>query len=230
MRNCRCVGASIQKAKWLRRVNVTDSIVAKLSSDEQQFVSNNIRRTEFERIAAETIAQRNCSDTKRGSVRISSSLAHRVITRGRSFESLAEQLQKPKSPRVPAILYGTAMEPEAREDFEVKIGTKVPKVGLVISPLQPWLCASPDGLFETNGSVTLLKIRCPYSRKDDYIRDAELQQSYVNYIVYENGSLKLDSNHQYYCQVEIAMFVKNTKECFFFCLQQEVECYYCCLA
>ncbi|KAL1438349.1 hypothetical protein MTO96_048138 [Rhipicephalus appendiculatus] len=40
----------------------------------------------------------------------------------------------------------------------------LPHVGLVISPFQPWLCASPDGLFETSSGVTLLEIKCPYSR------------------------------------------------------------------
>lgn len=207
----------VAKGQVASTYDVTDRIVGNLSTDEQQFFLKNITCTEVERIAAETITQGNCSRWyKERSVRISSSVAHRVITRKRSFESLAEQLQKSKSPRVPAILYGTAMEQEAREDFEVKVGTKVTKVGLVISPLQPWLCASPDGLFEANDGVTLLEIKCPYSRKDDYIIDAELQQSYVNYIVYDNGSLKLACSHQYYCQVQVAMYVTNTEQCFFF--------------
>uniref|UniRef100_A0A224YYM8 Protein containing YqaJ domain n=1 Tax=Rhipicephalus zambeziensis TaxID=60191 RepID=A0A224YYM8_9ACAR len=108
------------------------------------------------------------------------------------------------------------MEPEARRDFERKVGTAVTQVGLVISPFQPWLCASPDGLFETSSGVTLLEIKCPYSRKDDTIIDHVSQQSYVNYIVYEDGSLKVARSHQYYCQMQVAMYVTNTKECFFF--------------
>ncbi|XP_049275829.1 uncharacterized protein LOC125760140 [Rhipicephalus sanguineus] len=108
------------------------------------------------------------------------------------------------------------MEPEARREFERKVGTAVTQVGLVISPFQPWLCASPDGLFEAGSDVKLLEIKCPYSRRDDTIIDHVSQQSYVNYIVYEDGHLKVARSHQYYCQVQIAMYVTNTKECFFF--------------
>lgn len=92
----------------------------------------------------------------------------------------------------------------------------VVQVGLVISPFQPWLCASPDGLFEAGSDVKLLEIKCPYSRRDDTIIDHVSQQSYVNYIVYEDGHLKVARSHQYYCQVQTAMYVTSTKECFFF--------------
>ncbi|KAL3248745.1 hypothetical protein MRX96_017828 [Rhipicephalus microplus] len=126
-------------------------IAAELSDDEREYFSKNITCTEAEAriIAAETMTQGNCSRWhKERALRITRSIAHHVITRKKSFETLAEQLQRSKTPRVPAISYGTAMEPEARRDFERKVGTAVTQVGLVISPFQPWPCASPDGLFE----------------------------------------------------------------------------------
>ncbi|KAH9382831.1 hypothetical protein HPB48_023393 [Haemaphysalis longicornis] len=46
--------------------------------------------------------------------------------------------------------------------------------------------------------------------------DAELCHSFVDYIINEDGCLKLCKNHAYYCQVQVAMYVTNTKDCFFF--------------
>nr|XP_050023413.1 uncharacterized protein LOC126517661 [Dermacentor andersoni] len=153
---------------------------------------------------------------KERSVRISSSIAHRILTRQKAFESLAEQLQNSKTPLVPALMYGTAIEPTARATFEKKIGAKVTQVGVVIHPCQPWLCASPDGLFQTTSGVILLEIKCPYSRKDDIIIDHALCESYVSYVTYHDGMLQLSRSHPYYTQVQVAMYFTNTTECFFF--------------
>lgn len=108
------------------------------------------------------------------------------------------------------------MEPVARQVFERKAGTTVTQVGLIIHPRQPWLCASPDGLFHTSNGITLLEIKCPFSRKDDFIIDPSLCQSFISYVVYEDGCLRLARKHPYYCQVQVAMCVTNTTECFFF--------------
>ncbi|XP_075550313.1 uncharacterized protein LOC142583710 [Dermacentor variabilis] len=113
-------------------------------------------------------------------------------------------------------MYGTAMEPTARATFEKKIGAKVTQVGVVIHPCQPWLCASPDGLFQRTSGVVLLEIKCPYSRKDDIIIDHSLCESYVSYVTYHDGMLQLPRSHPYYSQVQVAMYVTNTTECFFF--------------
>lgn len=51
----------IAKGQVAATCDVTDSIVGNLSADEQQFFSKNIKCTEAESIAAETIAQGNCS-------------------------------------------------------------------------------------------------------------------------------------------------------------------------
>ncbi|KAL3198378.1 hypothetical protein MRX96_014205 [Rhipicephalus microplus] len=157
--------------------DVTDCIAAELSDDEREYFSKNITCTEAESriMAAETMIQGNGSRWhKERALRITSSVAHHVITRKKSFETLAEQLQRSKTPRVPAVLYGTAMEPEARRDFERKVGTAVTQVGLVISPFQPWLCASPDGLFETGAPPYFGQHRQrPEARPNDPLREAD---------------------------------------------------------
>ncbi|KAH7943949.1 hypothetical protein HPB52_013727 [Rhipicephalus sanguineus] len=114
-----------------------------------------------------------------------------------------------KKESVEELFGGITMEPMARKVFEKKVGTRVTQVGLVIHPQQPWLCASPDGLFHTSKGITLLEIKCPYSRKDDVIIDPDLCESFISYVVYEDGCLKLTRSHPYYCQVQVAIVPKT---------------------
>ncbi|XP_077532385.1 uncharacterized protein LOC144162228 [Haemaphysalis longicornis] len=190
-----------------------------LTAEEKKFFETEVAcsQVQAEVIAAETITQGKCARWhKERSLRITSSTAHRIISRKRSFDTLAQQLRNSNVPRVDSIVYGLEMEAQARMDFEKKIGTSVTQVGLVVHTQQPWLSASPDGLFKTTNGVTLLEIKCPFTRKDAAIVDAELCHSFVDYIIYEDGCLKLRKNHAYYCQVQVAMYVTNTKDCFFF--------------
>ncbi|XP_077486251.1 uncharacterized protein LOC144097395 isoform X2 [Amblyomma americanum] len=51
----------------------------------------------------------------------------------RAFDSIVQQLRNAKTQRVPAILYGTEMEPEARAAFQKKVRTRVTQLVLVTS-------------------------------------------------------------------------------------------------
>lgn len=82
--------------------------------------------------------------------------------------------------------------------------------------MQPWLCGSPDGLFYRGDEVCLLEIKCPFSRRDNVLIDAEKEISYVPYVKYLNGKLTLLPSHRYYTQVQLLMYVCNVAECFFF--------------
>lgn len=62
----------------------------------------------------------------------------------------------------------------------------------------------------------LLEIKFPYKRRNDLIISPAKEESHVDYIGYEGGQLKLKRRHHYYTQVQIAMYVTNTRECFFF--------------
>lgn len=86
---------------------------------------------------------------------------------------------------------------------------------MIVHQKQPWLCASPDGLFKNGSETTLLEIKCPYSRKDDVLIDHTKELSFVKYIIYQKGHLRLKKCHTYYTQVQIAMYVTNTRQCFF---------------
>ncbi|KAH7937168.1 hypothetical protein HPB49_008422 [Dermacentor silvarum] len=106
-----------------------------LSADEVQFFSTKVEITELqaEIIAAETITQGKWHQER--SSRISSSIAHRILCRKRSFESLAEQLEKAKRFYSPATDYGIAMEPVARQVLERKAGTTVTQAHVVLQPV-----------------------------------------------------------------------------------------------
>lgn len=88
-------------------------------------------------------------------------------------------------------------------------------VVLIIHLRQPWLCASPDGLLKDGTETVLLEIKCPYKIRNDLIISPAKEESHVDYIGYEGGQLKLKRRHYYYTQVQIAMYVTNTRECFF---------------
>ncbi|KAM7307851.1 uncharacterized protein ISCGN_011487 [Ixodes scapularis] len=149
-------------------------------------------------------------------VRLSSSIAHRVVARRRPFDTLAQKLLHRKPFTGKAVTYGRKTEAEAREVFEKKVGASVTQVGLIVHLRQPWLCASPDGFFKTSDETTLLEIKCPYSRKNKVLIDVSKEESFVKYIVYEEGRLMLKKRHTYYTQVQIAMYVTNTTQCFFY--------------
>ncbi|XP_072140184.1 uncharacterized protein [Dermacentor andersoni] len=117
---------------------------------------------------------------------------------------------------VEALLLGRKTEAVAREQFEQKTGGPVLQVGLIVHLKQPWLCASPDGLFKYGDQTTLLEIKCPYSRKDDVLSDHTKESSFIRYIVYRDGHLEVNKRHQYYTQMQITMHVTSTTMCVFF--------------
>ncbi|TRY80770.1 hypothetical protein TCAL_15463, partial [Tigriopus californicus] len=59
--------------------------------------------------------------------------------------------------------YGRETEPKARMRYEDQTGNKVLQTGAIISPIYPWLCASPDGIaIDGNGNLVVLEIKCPF--------------------------------------------------------------------
>ena len=59
-----------------------------------------------------------------------------------------------------AMAWGTATEPQARVDYEVKTGNFVDQIAFVEHPTIEWFGCSPDGLVGNDG---LIEIKCPNS-------------------------------------------------------------------
>lgn len=137
-------------------------------------------------------------------IRITASKGHK-ISGGRMPTTQLKYFNESPNPGLKALAYGREMEPFAVEKFTEKNGLKLERVGLCIKPDQPWLTCSPDGLIlEDNGSVSLLKIKCPVSCEGKPIK--------VDYVM--NGQLK--KSHAYYGQVQLSMYVLNLTKCYFY--------------
>ncbi len=135
--------------------------------------------------------------------RVTASVA-RKIAKGRRKELRVKYFLENLRP-TRGMIYGKDMEPVAREQYKVLFKKEVHEAGLIVNQTVPWIAASVDGLiFEDDGSVTVLEIKCPSSCQDDQID--------VDYIV--NGSLK--KSHQYYTQVQVQMLLCHSKKCHFF--------------
>lgn len=68
----------------------------------------------------------------------------------------------------PALIWGTRMEPVAKEIYEVETGCKITDVSCVQHPVYPFLGASPDGILTSTTDpfrrCRLVEFKCPFSR------------------------------------------------------------------
>ena len=99
------------------------------------------------------------------------------------------------------------MENIARKKYEEIIGKSVFVPGLVIKPEKPWLGASPDGAFiNDDGNLKLVEIKCPFSARESDVID----------VPFLDKEHHLKKSHQYYTQVQIAMYCCSATTCDFF--------------
>ena len=110
----------------------------------------------------------------------------------------------------PNLTYGRAMEAEARQKYEEVTGNRVLECGLVIKKSQPWLCATPDGIYKSSDQdFNLLEIKCPSSCRQKKIQVDCIQDN------------KLKKNSPYYTQVQLQLYVSDAKSCEFFVYSSE---------
>ena len=102
----------------------------------------------------------------------------------------------------------------------------VTECGFVIHPEKNWLGASPDGVVDDPSvninSTGLLEIKCPYSVRDKLPKEA-CQDPTFYCALHEDGSPVLKTDHRYYHQVQLQMYVSNIYGVIFVCLQQKVS-------
>ena len=135
-----------------------------------------IHKEESHNIEQETLLQSKCEKWFQYRMnRITSSVAHKVFTRQRNFESLVTSLTEPKPhselPQIvkDAMEHGTKYEPIARKKYfellkyDLKRDVDIRETGLVIQPNLFWVAASPDGLVSDkseDGGIGLIEIKC----------------------------------------------------------------------
>ena len=81
-----------------------------------------------------------------------------------------------------ATQWGVDNEPNALAMLGVETGEFIERCGFTVSPVHPWLGASPDGLI---GSDTVVEVKCPYNKE----------------------VFSLDSRPDYMAQIQTQMFV-----------------------
>lgn len=109
-----------------------------------------------------------------------------------------------------AVDFGKDNEKFALSEYQKQCTNQIRCLGLIVHPDMSWLGCSPDGFDETR--QVLLEIKCPVAGSDLQLN--ELLPT-LSYLQLKNGNYKLKSNHQYYGQVQLSLFLLNLTMCDF---------------
>jgi len=88
--------------------------------------------------------------------------------------------------------------------------------GLVVSSENPWLAASPDGLVfdpKEDPPNGLVEFKNPYSVKEKTLEEATVSSKTFCLNLTKTGQLELKRGHDYYFQVQCAMYCTKRKWC-----------------
>ena len=161
--------------------------------------------------------------------RITSSVAHRVLSKARKLknetevgntENLIRSILGKESPdpNLPALKYGRTVEPVAQQNYEFVMRGKghkklnVKKCGMFVDKTLIFMGSSPDGIVtcECCGSGAL-EIKCPLS-----IAHEDPRVTPPPYLTRSKGTLSLKENHQYMTQISMHLSNTGLKWCDFF--------------
>ena len=90
--------------------------------------------------------------------------------------------------------------------------------GLVIHPVHSWLAASPDDLVSDpscEDPFGLVEYKNPYTHRETQLQTAALTKDFCLKLNQSDGSLSLKPTHQYFYQVQIAMYCTQRNWCDF---------------
>lgn len=79
-----------------------------------------------------------------------------------------------------AMSWGRDNEPRALGTLELQLGIDITDPGLLFHPELPFVAGTPDGVFERNGKIVSLQIKCPYNPKRhlDHIYSKSIKEQY----------------------------------------------------
>lgn len=142
--------------------------------------------------------------------RIHSSVFGRIckMTERTNPEKLAESLvTKALRLRTSPILHGQKFEKVAVKKFEEITGQTVHPTGICVSLAHPYLASSPDGIIDED---TVVEVKCPY-----VARNSMITRQTVPYIRQNGTTFSLDTNHDYYYQIQGQLFCAEKQKCVF---------------
>ena len=107
------------------------------------------------------------------------------------------------------------MDDEIKQD-ESHFGFTINSAGLRINFEQPYLAASPDGIFycQCHGDG-VVEVKCPFKHRDRLIKDAAMEDCQFCLQINGDGNLFLVREHPYYYQVQLQMYVCKIPLCHF---------------
>lgn len=198
--------------------NEEEVVFGKLPSEQLQYYNSNVRVTLEEAIdiACNPDKQRSDFWMKERSKRLTTSGSYPLYTYSNNKHSLSDWEKKIRNyidnPFLgnKATEYGVNSEPKAREWYKNATKSYVLETGLMINPSIPWLGYSPDGLVLAKKKI--IEIKCPVSGKNAFARDII---NSLKYIEINGENIELKKNHTYYMQIQLGMFVTNSKKCDF---------------
>lgn len=117
--------------------------------------------------------------------------------------------------------HGLLMEEAAIECYERCTDFQITKMGLLINPSVSWFGYSPDGVVEKK---LIIEIKSPKVGKTTTAIEAIHCLAYL--IVDSDGNIYLKEKHQYFCQVQLGMFVTGLLFCHFiiYCSYDDLCC------
>lgn len=115
---------------------------------------------------------------------------------------------------VRAMKYGSRTENIAFECYRQKRNPLIKKCGLVVHPIESWIAGSPDGVDPLTG--TLLEIKCPVGGEAT-LEQILQAQNVKRYLKFNEvcQSYELNCKHEYYCQVQVNLWIMNCTICDF---------------
>ena len=128
-----------------------------------------------------------------------------------------------------ATNWGTFREEDSNKEYtktkrEHSPNLSTSKSGLVVSVNNPWLGASPDRLVHNPASDPpdgLVEFKNPYSARDMTIDEAV--RKVENFCPCSDQKLQLKDNHEYYYQIQCAMYCTNRKWCDFVVMTKTIH-------
>ena len=127
-----------------------------------------------------------------------------------------------------ATRYGMKLEQKTKQEYLTHQqcmghpGLTVYSAGLFVSPTNPWMAASPDGLVQDPTHATdpqgLVEIKNPYSVRDKSLGEACTTSSFcLESQAQEDGKVtyKLKTKHDYYYQMQCQMYCTDRNWCDF---------------
>lgn len=192
-----------------------------ISNISKEFVNNmNISDATVDYVMKLTKKQAQCQtwhDLRTG--RITASISNDILHTDLQNPSVSIikricQQSKVTKTSIPALKWGIDNESNALFDYQLPHEEcSVESVGIKIHRKYPFIGASPDGIFtcRCHNYNRLLEVKCPFSKRETKTIEEAVEDSKF----FLDKSLVLKSNHKYYSQVQIQMFVFDFKECDF---------------